>query len=273
MRHDKIVVSSQKLTTTMTPPTNESTSTMTAPMLTVQQREKEANRITNSNNHKRRVLNARLCSQVTRPQKRRVTTRRRVAVPVVPNVVDVYASLLHKVSRYPKKIEKQMAMIEESGTVRWTTESHLGMDGRNGDIRQYRLEIRLSSTSAEWTELLLVKPSSLPSAGLGLFAARSLHKNQVVALYGGNSSKAVPRNTAYTIGSFDQTFFLDAVEGMASGGRPFLGAHMANDPNHSTSTVDKDRCNCQFDPSLLLVLTRDVPCGGELLVDYHREKR
>jgi hypothetical protein len=130
MPRDIIVVSPQESTMTMTPLTQESTTTMTAPTLTVQQRDEEANRIANRNNHKRRFLNPKLCLQVSRPQERRVMPRGKVAVPVMPNEVEVYASLLQQVSCYPKKIEKQMALIDESGTVRWTTESHLGLEGQ-----------------------------------------------------------------------------------------------------------------------------------------------
>lgn len=237
----------------------------------VQERERETRRETNRLNHERRQLNKKLCRRVLRPQERRQTNRRQARILPPQSDNEVYTTLLEEVAGYAEDIKKQILLIETSGIVRWTVETPLGLNGDEGKVRRYRLQIRASEASPSWNDWLIVKSSGLPSAGLGLFAARDMHKGQVVSLYGGNCSKLAPLNVDYTIQGDKKTFFLDAVGSMGEGNRPFLGAHMANDPNHSSAAVDKDRCNCTFDPDQLVVLSKDVEKGSELLVDYYRE--
>jgi hypothetical protein len=100
-------------------------------------------------------------------------------------------------------------------------------------------------------------------------------KNQVASLHGGMLTKTAPVNSDCAVGSIDvdndnNAFYTDAVVGMQDGHPPFLGAHIANDPNHARATVDLIRCNCQFDPDLMLVLTKDIGHGEEPLVDCNR---
>jgi hypothetical protein len=69
-----------------------------------------------------------------------------------------------------------------------------------------------------------------------------LVKNEVVILHGGLLTKTAPVNSDCVVGSIDvdnddNTFYMDTVGGMQDGHRPFLGSHMANDPNHARATV------------------------------------
>jgi hypothetical protein len=65
-------------------------------------------------------------------------------------------------------------------------------------------------------------------------------------------------------------FFLTLWGSMADGHAPFLGAHMANDPNFSCGEVKLERCNCYFSPVFEVVLSKDVKANEEILIDYNR---
>ena len=68
----------------------------------------------------------------------------------------------------------------------------------------------------------------------------------------------------------DRSLFIDAKGSMADGHAPFLGAHMANDPNFSCAEVKPERSNCYFGKFLEILLSKDVQANEELLIDYNR---
>jgi hypothetical protein len=246
------------------------------PSKSVQQQEKDNKKVSNHQEHQRKKkMQKHLQQQVSKPQDRRDAFPRLARLKnTEPSDVDVFVTLLDETAELSREMDVQISFVENRNTVRWTECSSISLAGVR-KVRQWCLQISPSAASTEWNDWLVVKQSLLPCAGWGLFVARAMWEGQNVTLYGGIQTRTVPTNTAYAVrstvlGSTNDTFYLDAVGGMADGHPPFLGCHMANDPNHACRIADKTKCNCYFDPQLILVLSKNLEIGDELLVDYNR---
>lgn len=122
---------------------------------------------------------------------------------------------------------------------------------------------------------LVVQPSTVEGAGLGLFAVRAFARGEVVAVYTGVLMTAAERREMaafaddwpdryrYVLGLSDHGICLD----MAGQGLP---AHYVNDNR------DRTRINTRFVKQVRLLLAelvtlRDIEPGEELFVDYGPE--
>ena len=205
------------------------------------------------------------------PLKRRQPLPRAAKTYTLPTDVSVFTALLCDLAVYAANNVKQISLLDTANTVRWSAQSVFGFNGLPSEVTEYALQIRPSKESNEWNDWLVVKHSNMPlMSGLGLFAARAMPEHQVITLYGGIATPHPPLNKEYTIRTLDGSLFVDALGSMANGNPPFLGAHMANDPNFATNEVDKTLSNCYFDEEFLVVLSKDVKADEELLIDYNR---
>ena len=125
---------------------------------------------------------------------------------------------------------------------------------------------RSRAAHLQWPELgLAVNTSTIPGAGLGLFAMRDFESGAVVAAYYGEvlsfARMALRENREYIMGGFGMNAFVDAAQQLD------CPARYIND------CFDASKLNARFvkDPALrraTAVATRAVRAGEEILASY-----
>mmetsp|Transcript_23838 Transcript_23838/g.28129 ORF Transcript_23838/g.28129 Transcript_23838/m.28129 type:complete len:170 (-) Transcript_23838:55-564(-) len=119
---------------------------------------------------------------------------------------------------------------------------------------------------------LQVKKSDIEGAGLGLFACRDFLVGELITLYTGK--KIYPgAESIYSI--TNGSIVLDCKP--FKEGEPYLGAHMANDPNYLTKMDNPNwlaevgggkEYNAKIGQFFQLIAIQDIMKGEELLLDY-----
>jgi hypothetical protein len=113
-----------------------------------------------------------------------------------------------------------------------------------------------------WEDWLIVKKSLVEDAGYGLFAGRAFIKDQSISVYCGRLCKTNAYKSKYQISNDGATSII-AEGSMEDDRRPYLGAHMANDPG------DESKTNCKIASDYRMIITCDVKKGEELLLSYN----
>ena len=116
----------------------------------------------------------------------------------------------------------------------------------------------LSTDNFTYIDQLVLKASTQPGAGRGIFSARPFVKGEVVSLYCGvlKNSPTQPLKHRYALASHNNQKIIDA-----AGRDNYLFAHFINH-------APKGTANCIFVKGGLLVTSRAIDKGEEFFVDY-----
>ena len=118
-----------------------------------------------------------------------------------------------------------------------------------------------------------VKKSEIKAAGLGVFAARSFNKKDIIAVFVGDLKKCVlgkKKKEHFVLHWKDANVNIDS-RGWVVKGFPSMGIQMANDPNYNKKEKDKDQSllNCRLMADLTVIATKDIEQGDEIYWDYN----
>ena len=127
------------------------------------------------------------------------------------------------------------------------------------------------------TAILSVRPSTIPGAGLGLFAERAFRENQIISVYLGDKMRRYYKApSTYAL----QLNYQHNIQ--PNNNRLYLGAHFANDakflPEVPVASNKKKRRrighpvgnNCDFE-GVYIVARSQIIVGKEILLDYNYE--
>lgn len=124
-----------------------------------------------------------------------------------------------------------------------------------------------------------VNTSTVPSSGLGLFAARNFKKGEYVGMYLGvevTSQNSEAFNECRYVMTCGQDRYVDARNGInhSTDPRAYMGCHMMNDPTYGMKLDDTKwtttfaLVNVICHDNLLMSATRDIAKGEELFLSY-----
>jgi hypothetical protein len=182
------------------------------------------------------------------------------------NVQDVMQKLIEQLVKIGPDVGTQERLLSESRLVQWRVETDSVLNFFGGVTKAkkaYLLKVRSSIFElSNWEDWLIVKRSLIKDAGYGLFAGRDFLKDQSISVYCGRLCKTNAYKSKYQISNDGATSII--AEGcIEDDRRPYLGAHMANDPN------DRSKTNCKIESDYRLIVTCDVKKGEELLLSYN----
>ena len=143
-----------------------------------------------------------------------------------------------------------------------------------------------------WEHLFIIKKSSLPDSGYGLFAASRFAANVCIGLYHG---VRVPEGTQGRYVVSDGKITIDAGGGVVASKRyrakapiAYFGLHMANDAEYKSRDEDDNEDNkqpistrtrssgpksqdnnCFIGPNFWVYTTRVIECNEEIFMSYN----
>lgn len=133
------------------------------------------------------------------------------------------------------------------------------------------LKVKNGNQFFDW---LIIKKSTIPNAGLGLFAAVTMPKHCVVGQYMGQTFRSNKINTS-EYGIRCATCVVDAMGGVNSGHPWFWGVHFVNDPlyvrrglRRKPKKKETYNVNAYVASNLIMYCSCKIMKGKELLIDY-----
>jgi hypothetical protein len=182
------------------------------------------------------------------------------------NVKDVMQKLIEQLVKIGPDVATQERLLSESRLVQWGVETDSVLNffgGVKKAKKTYILKVRSSIFEASnWEDWFIVKSSLIKDAGYGLFAGRDFIKDQSISVYCGRVCKTNTYKSRYQI-SNDGVTSIIAEGSIEDDRRPYLGAHMVNDPS------DESKTNCKIALDYRMIVTCDVKKGEELLLAYN----
>lgn len=205
---------------------------------------------------------------------------------------------------------KWSSLFEKSGLLRvvhlsaWVPGSHrstyllyrdrktrVNMTENTKEVKPRTFLIQFKDNKKCWCDLFEIKESTLPNAGLGLFALRPIKAEEIIGFYMGKSEPSPPKKepTEYAMEYVNKSNGLPmtidpgkSIRTNTDNFKPaFFGLHFANDPNfkQATSTAVGRRStrsagnllpqvNFQVHNDMVATAIRDIQIGEELFLDY-----
>ena len=123
-------------------------------------------------------------------------------------------------------------------------------------------------------DYLFLQDSSIPNAGLGLFTAIPIYKNEIIALFKGERLSREEANRRKALGEDD--YFMNALDGSVFDCMHVSGfAKYANDPKaliHGIKNESKHKVNAEItinhDDEVCLVAKKNIKAGEEIFCEY-----
>jgi hypothetical protein len=181
------------------------------------------------------------------------------------NVQDVMQKLIGQLVKIGPDAATQERLLSESRLVQWRVETDSVLNffgGATKEKKTYILKVCSSIFETNWEDWFIVKNSLIKDAGYGLFAGRDFLKDQSISVYCGRVYKTNTYKSKYQISNDGATSII-AEGGIEDDRRPYLGAHMVNDPS------DESKTNCKILSDYRMIVTCDVKKGEELLLSYN----
>ena len=118
------------------------------------------------------------------------------------------------------------------------------------------LNVRIKKENYQKEDWLVIKKSTVPNAGLGVFAKRPFKKDEVIGMYGGK--KGDTRDSIYALQNHEDRFVPIPT-------KLYMGMHFLNS---SWKNEDKWPSNVEVENDLIARAIEDIAVGNELFWNY-----
>jgi hypothetical protein len=211
----------------------------------------------------------------------------------------VFANKLKEIVAYPAEGDLRNDFIQQNSEI-ITLTPHTNLeqtsgakrnDGLNKEINDplrvqhvVRVNLLLRGEEPAFVDRFIIKKSTTPNAGMGVFAAAPIGEGEDIGIYAGQHRSSPHFRSEYYMYSEEYGYGLDASAPSGKDAPIFHGLHLANDPHlplvlgsgpkwrEYRSKRNANEYNMEAQPNFVLRALRNIAEGEELCYHYRWEE-